>query len=503
MIDNSAEPSIRGPCSDELMAQRCARPTQHPAAHIRALIHGQRRDCLLDSGADVSIIPTSFVDSSSLLPADRNLVAANDTQIIIDGEVRLPIKVGSQHSVAKFLASPNVDEVILGREWLSDNDVVWHFRHDEILLNGHPLKLMRKQTNQPRCNRCITQFESVIPPQSEAVIPVHMVYNVLKPDGAQTTWTTTTNEPVKGLCVARTIVDGSCGEAYARVCNVTDEAIHLQKGRFLSQLQQVLEVGAQELQTNTDRSQKAAKIIQEMCSKVDSSVPSDTRTALLELMTAYADVLSIDEYDLGRTGAVQHRIDTGDNRSSRQPLRPQARVHLPVIDQLLTDMQQHGVIEPCQSNWASNIVLIKKKDGSLRFCVDYRKLNDLTTKDAYPLPKIDSCLDRLAGSVWCSTFDLRSGFHQVEVDPRDVNKTTFICHRGTFRFPRMPFGLCNAPATFQTDGHGDDWIELRNMPNLSVRHHFNQPRPPFSSAAAGISFRQITSRKPEAEAIKM
>ena len=77
-----------------------------------------------------------------------------------------------------------------------------------------------------------------------------------------------------------------------------------------------------------------------MCSKVDSSVHSDTRTALLELVTAYADVLSIDEYDLGRTGAVQHRIDTSNNKPSRQPLRPQARAHLHVIDQLLTDMQQ-------------------------------------------------------------------------------------------------------------------------------------------------------------------
>ena len=94
-------------------------------------------------------------------------------------------------------------------------------------------------------------------------------------------------------------------------------------------------------------------------------------------------------------------------------------------------------------------MLVKKKDGSLRFCVDYRKPNDLTTKDAFPLPRIDSCLDRLAGSVWYSTFDLRSGFRQVEVDPRDVNKTAFICHRGTFRFNRMPFRLCNAPATFQ------------------------------------------------------
>jgi len=80
-------------------------------------------------------------------------------------------------------------------------------------------------------------------------------------------------------------------------------------------------------------------------------------------------------------------------------------------------MQSQGVIKPCNSDWASNVVLVKKKDGSVRFCVDYRKLNPLTRKDAYPIPRIDRCLDTLSGSLWFSTFDLRSGFHQVTVDP--------------------------------------------------------------------------------------
>ena len=109
-------------------------------------------------------------------------------------------------------------------------------------------------------------------------------------------------------------------------------------------------------------------------------------------------------------------------------------------------MLQADRIEPTQSEWMSNVVMVRKSDGSLRFfCVDYRQLNEKTIKDAYSLPRIDVCLDALAGTSWFSTFDLRSEYHQVEMDPRDADKTKFA----TFRFKVMPFGLCNAPATFQ------------------------------------------------------
>jgi hypothetical protein len=93
--------------------------------------------------------------------------------------------------------------------------------------------------------------------------------------------------------------------------------------------------------------------------------------------------------------------------------------------------------------------MVKKKDGSLRFCVDYRQLNEKTVKDSYPLPRIDDCLDTLGGSVWFSTVDLRSGYHQVAMDQEDARKAAFVTRRGTFAFTVMPFGLCNAPATFQ------------------------------------------------------
>jgi Reverse transcriptase (RNA-dependent DNA polymerase) len=92
---------------------------------------------------------------------------------------------------------------------------------------------------------------------------------------------------------------------------------------------------------------------------------------------------------------------------------------------------------------------VKKKDGSMRFCIDYRQLNDKTVKDSYPLPRIDDCLDSLNGSKWFSTVDLKSGYRQVALDEKDAHKTAFVTRRGTFSFNVMPFGLCNAPATFQ------------------------------------------------------
>ena len=117
--------------------------------------------------------------------------------------------------------------------------------------------------------------------------------------------------------------------------------------------------------------------------------------------------------------------------------------------EMISAMEKQGVVQSSTSPWASPVVLVPKKDGSLRFCVDYRRLNSVTHKDVYPLSRVDDIFDTLGEVKYCSTLDLASGYWQVELDEDAKVKSAFTTYKGLYEFIRMLFGLCNAPATFQ------------------------------------------------------
>ncbi len=169
----------------------------------------------------------------------------------------------------------------------------------------------------------------------------------------------------------------------------------------------------------------------------------------VEFLAEKHDVFALEEGEKGETDLVQMEVITGEAPPKKQrPYRLPFAAREEVARQIKR-MEEAGVIQPSKSPWASPIVLVRKKDGSHRFCVDYRALNAVTTPDTFPLPRIDDLLDQLGNAKYFSTLDLAAGYWQIQMHPDSQQKTAFTTHMGLHEFRVMPFGLRNAPAVFQ------------------------------------------------------
>ena len=185
-------------------------------------------------------------------------------------------------------------------------------------------------------------------------------------------------------------------------------------------------------------------------SSVLSSWGEEARDKLASVLSEYDDLFMKNKSDIGRCKIAKHQIklepEAIPHREGARRMSPdKAAKAIQEVQNLLA----LGLIQPSYSLWASGIVMVKKKSGELRFCCDFRPLNDVTVKDAFPLPRIDESLSRIANAKIFTSIDLALAFWQPPLKKRDRRKTAFACELGLFEWRRMPFGLCNASATFQ------------------------------------------------------
>lgn len=181
----------------------------------------------------------------------------------------------------------------------------------------------------------------------------------------------------------------------------------------------------------------------------DSPVDEEWKARLRAKLAQRPEVFSLHDWDVGVAKGVEHKIRLADSRPFRQRSRRLPPADIEDVRKHLQELLQAGIIRESRSPYASPIVVVRKKNGAVRMCIDYRLLNSRTIPDQYTTPCIDEVLNVLSGSKWFSVLDLRSGYYQIAMNEEDKEKTAFICPLGFFEFERMPQGITGAPATFQ------------------------------------------------------
>ncbi len=167
------------------------------------------------------------------------------------------------------------------------------------------------------------------------------------------------------------------------------------------------------------------------------------------VLRKYKDALALNDDDVGLAKTVEHRIPLKDEKPVKQRCRRVPQEQLPALKEHLKDLLRKGIIRKSNTEYASPIVLVQKANGKMKKCVDYRQLNEKISKDPYPLPRIEECLDCLSKATMFFTLDLTAAYHQVPIAEEDCHKTAFITPIGLFEYCRVPFGLATGPAAFQ------------------------------------------------------
>lgn len=435
---------------------KCPRPPLSPQNIIEIQVEGAATFALIDTGAAVSVIRETLCRKIRKVTTSLSgLVLRTATTEPIEPSAACTARIVIQDVVytIEFLVLPSCShDVILGWDFLSRHRAVIDCARAEVALSVVNTTL---PAASPAPLKIIVAADTDLPPSTST--PVALLCPSA-PDASVLFTPSSVFLHRKSLPLPFAVLDVAAGTTIMLVDNPFQYPLTLLRDECLGcvepiDMSECLDVPGSSSGLSLDamtpfpKSSRLATEVFDSC--VDANLSLEHREQLLSLLDTFRSSFDCTEHALGRTNSVSHHIDTGSHSPLRQrPYRVSAAERRIISDQV-NDMLERGVVQPSQSPWSSPVVLVRKKDGSIRFCVDYRRLNKVTRKDVYPLPRIDDALDCLQGAEYFSSLDLRSGYWQVPMAECDRPKTAFVTPDGLYEFTVMPFGLCNAPATFE------------------------------------------------------
>jgi len=404
--------------------------------------------CLLDGGSPTTMVSAKFARTCHISPVPlkdaRRWVSAQGERMIVLGRGLAMCKFGKvPMEIEVIIVEGLVHDVLIGTDVMTRNGFDVDYKNRQ--LNVHDQKLPIKAIGYDEAMTVYLPEDVKLPAHTQLKVwvnaPIKGSFMVEANDWGRV-------EVMEGLHTAadddKFVV--TLRNTYARpvalkagsvVCDVTSVEVE----GFLA------EANGNPLMIN---SMQAAEEFKPSATAVidDRNMSAEMASRYRRLIDANASIFSNGDKDIGASKFTHDIKLTEDTPFKARPYRlPKAQVE--IVEEHVKSMLDMGVIQPSSSPYASPIVLVKKNDGTIRFCVDYRKLNMITVKDRFPMPLIEERIDSIFGSKVFSGLDLTSGYWQFAMTASATQLTAFICHMGLFEFLRMPFGLCNAGATFQ------------------------------------------------------
>ena len=429
---------------------------------------------VVDSAAEVSIIsdkvyrslkkPPKKLQEITLHTAGRQMVMSG----FIVGPVRMKIGTRWYHEILHV--APIEQYMLLGFDILCHRGKsLLDMAKGTLTFDGEELSLdVGSSSGHTQVARVTVAKRYVIPPNSAVQLPCRLSQEM----------SDYVMEPVEKLKVlAPRVVRGGGEEPVMCLVNPSDRYQLIKKGAEIARAYQVdkfieptpgmcggeegyeevevSQVKVQVAEVSTDRDHQSTMEtvnlpdhLQQVYENSKENLSPEECSQLAQLLEQYQDVFARDEFDLGNFSEIEHTIDVQGARPVKQRIRRTPVCFAGEEAAHLEKMLKAGVIQESTSEWAAAPVLIRKRDGTVRWCIDYRALNELTVKDNFPLPLVDDCLDTLSGNMWFSKLDANSAYWQVKIKEEDRKKTAFTTKYGLFEHVRMGFGLCNGPATY-------------------------------------------------------